>query len=304
MSAKPLLIVVTGPTASGKTSLAIGLAQRLGTEIVSADSRQIYKGIPITTAAPSPAERAAAVHHLVETLPLDAYYSAAEFEADASRIVTRLMERNGCAIVCGGSMMYIDALTDGIDSLPTISDTVRRRVQEIAATDGPDAVLEMLAARDPEYFARVDRANTKRVMHALEICLESGQPYSSLLTGVRKERPWRTVKVVTEMERAELFSRINSRVDAMVAAGMEEEARAHLPLRHLNALNTVGFKEWFAHFDGMMDRGTAIERIKKNTRVYAKKQMTWLNRPAASRHETVRVAPGTGVEEILKRAGL
>lgn len=275
---KPLLVVVTGPTASGKTALAIEIARRLGTEIVSADSRQIYRGIPITTAVPTAAERAAVPHHLVECKDITESYSAASFAEDAMAILDDLFRRYGCAVVCGGSMMYIDALTKGIDDIPDISDAVRMRVQQIYADSGMEAVLAMLQIYDPEYYNTVDRANTRRVMHALEVCLQSGCTYTSLRTGAVAERPFRTQIVAIDRSRDELFARINARVDAMVEAGMEAEARSMYPYRHLNALNTVGFKEWFAHFDGTMDRATTIARIAKNTRVYAKKQLLWLSK--------------------------
>lgn len=275
---KPLLIVVTGPTASGKTALAIDIATRLGTEIVSADSRQIYRGIPITTAVPAPEELAAVRHHLIECKDITEQYSAAAFADDALEILDNLFRRYGCAVVCGGSMMYIDALTKGIDDIPDISDTVRARVADIYAGNGLDGVLALLEIMDPEYFAKVDRANTRRVMHAVEICMQSGRTYTELRTGNVVQRPFRTQMVAIDRSRDNLFGRINARVDAMVDAGMEEEARRMYPHRHLNALNTVGFKEWFAHFDGTMDRATAIARIAKNTRVYAKKQLLWLSK--------------------------
>jgi tRNA dimethylallyltransferase len=292
---KPLLVVVTGATASGKTALAIDIAEHLGTEIVSADSRQIYRGVPITTAVPTAAERARVPHHLVEVLDLDQYYSAACFEADAMRILGDLFSRYGCAVVCGGSMMYVDALVNGIDDMPTISPQVRTRVAELYAHNGLDGLLAILEISDPDFAAVVDKANTKRVMHALEVTMQAGVPYSSLRTGAAKERPFRVVKLAIDRTRDDLFSRINSRVDAMVAAGMEDEARSLYHMRHLNSLNTVGFKEWFAHFDGTLDRDTTIARIAKNTRVYAKKQLTWLRRDP-----TVRwLAPATPLHTIV-----
>ncbi len=275
---KPLLVVVTGATASGKTSLAIEIAQQLGTEIISADSRQIYKGVPITTAVPTAEERARVKHHLVEVLNLDQYYSAACFETDAMQILTTLFDKYGCAVVCGGSMMYVDALINGIDDMPTITDAVRNRVIELYAQHGVDGLLAMLEINDPTFYAEVDKSNTKRVMHALEVTMQAGVPYSTLRTGSTKERPFRTLKVAIDHPRDVLFDRINRRVDIMVDEGMEQEARGLYHLRHLNSLNTVGFKEWFAHFDGTLDRETCIARIAKNTRVYAKKQLTWLRR--------------------------
>lgn len=281
MSAGPdrkTLIVVSGPTASGKTALAIELARHFSTEIISADSRQIYRDIPIGTAAPSAAELAMVRHHLIGTLPLDAYYSAAMFEQDALRLLDDIFSRADYAVVCGGSMMYVDALTRGIDDMPTVSPEVRQRVRDLYETHGAEGLAALLEITDPDYWARVDRANTRRVMHALEISMQAGVPYSTLLTGERRERPFRTVKMMIGHTREALFDRINRRTDAMIAGGLIDEARALLPMRHLNSLNTVGYKEMFACFDGLMDLPTATARIAKNTRVYAKKQLTWLRR--------------------------
>jgi tRNA dimethylallyltransferase len=275
MSRVPTLIMITGPTASGKSALAVDVAQRLGTEIVSADSRQVYRGIPIVTAMPTAEERARVRHHLVDMLPLDAYYSAAEFERDALRVAGGLLESRGVAVAVGGSMLYVDALCHGIDALPTVSDAVREGLRREHERLGDEWLLDELRRIDPEYYDTVDRRNTKRVFHAVEIIREAGVTYTSLRTGARRERDFRIVKVLLEAPREILFDRINRRVEAMVADGLEEEARGVYHLRHLNSLNTVGLKEMFAMFDGTMDRHTAIERIKKNTRVYAKKQMTW-----------------------------
>lgn len=269
------LIVITGPTGAGKTAAAISLAQRLGCEIISSDSRQIYRHIPIGTAAPTAEEQSLVPHHFVQFKELDEYYSASQFEQDVLELLPRLFERSDYAIMCGGSMMYVDAVCNGIDDIPTISPEVRAQVAEMYQNNGLDFMLERLKSLDPEYYEIVDRKNAKRVVHAVEICMESGTTYTSLRTGAKKERPFRIVKYGITMPREQLFARINSRVDAMITAGLENEARAVLPLRHLNSLNTVGFKEMFAYFDGIMDFHTACERIKKNTRVYAKKQLTW-----------------------------
>lgn len=274
----PTMIILTGPTATGKSALAVGVAQRLGTGIIGADSRQIYTGIPIVTAMPTADERAAVPHHLVDFLPLDHYYSAARYEQDALRIAADMMSRTGYAVVCGGSMMYVDALCNGVDILPTIPDELRASLTAQHATNGDEWLLDRLRTLDPEYYAQVDRRNIRRVFHAVEIIMAAGQSYTSLRTGRVTERPFRILKICLEADRQTLFSRINMRVDAMVRDGLEQEARSVFHLRHLNSLNTVGLKEMFAYFDGMMDRDTAIERIKKNTRVYAKKQMTWWKR--------------------------
>ena len=274
------LVVITGPTGSGKTALSISLARRLGCHIISADSRQIYKGIPIITATPTPDELALIPHHNVARLPLEAYYSASQFEEDALQLLNELFRESDYAIVCGGSMMYVDALTRGIDDIPTISEDVRTRVADILEEQGINRLREMLRELDPKYFGEVDLQNTKRVAHAVEICLEAGVPYSSLRTGTIKKRPFRIVKVVIDWPREMLFDRINRRVRKMVADGMLEEARSVYHLRHLNSLNTVGFKEMFAYIEGKWDFETACARIAKHTRVYAKKQLTWLKRDA------------------------
>ena len=270
--------VITGPTASGKSALAVRLARQLGTEIISADSRQIYTGIPIVTAMPTDEERAAVRHHLIDFLPLEEYYSAAMFEQDALSIARRLIAERGSVVVCGGSMMYVVAFCHGIDELPTVPDEIRQGLKAEHDERGDEWLLGELARLDPEYYNEVDRKNMKRVFHAVEIIRVSGQSYTSLRTGQRKEREFEVRKMCLTMPREQLFDRINRRVDAMVEAGLEEEARRVYHLRHLNSLNTVGLKEMFAMFDGTMDRHTAIERIKKNTRVYAKKQLTWWKR--------------------------
>ena len=270
--------VVTGPTASGKTAAAINLAESLGCEIISADSRQIYRHIPITTACPTPEELARVPHHLVQSLELTDYYSAACFEQDALRLIAD-MESRGLdqVVVCGGSMMYINALLVGLDELPTISESVRAETLDFFLSEGIEGVRRELQRLDPAYLAQADPNNHRRLVHALEIIRQSGSPVSALRTGRRKQRPFRVRLSVLEPPRAELFDRINRRVEKMVADGMVDEARSVYHLRHLNSLNTVGFKELFAYFDGVWDLPTAIARIQKNTRVYAKKQLTYLS---------------------------
>lgn len=279
-SAGRVLAVVTGPTASGKTALAIALAEHFSTEIVSADSRQLYRDIPIGTAAPTPVERGRVFHHLVGILGLEENYSAARFEEDALRILEGIWRQRPVAVVCGGSMMYVDALCRGIDDMPSVSEGTRSYVLRMLEAHGLEGVLAQLRILDPEYYAVVDRANIRRVVHALEICLEAGVPYSSLRTGRARERDFKILKFAIDRPREELFGRINARVDAMIESGLEAEARAALGHGDFNSLNTVGYKEMAAYFAGSMDRETAIARIAKNTRVYAKKQLTWLKRDA------------------------
>lgn len=269
------LIVVTGPTGVGKTDIAIRLAREFGTEIISADSRQIYRDIPIGTAAPTTEQLAEVKHHFVGILGLDEYYSAAQFEEDVMNLLPRLFVRSPYVVMCGGSMMYVDAVCKGIDNIPTISDGIRTAVAKRLADLGADAMREELKRLDPAYYEQVDLNNMKRVIHAVEICEQAGVPYSRLRTGVAKQRPFRIVKIGLTLPRAELFDRINRRVVKMIDSGLVEEARKVYPMRHLNSLNTVGYKELFAWMDGTMDYDTAVARIQKNTRVYAKKQLTW-----------------------------
>lgn len=291
-----LVVVVTGPTASGKTSLAVALAEHFGTDIISADSRQIYKDIPIGTAAPSVEERSRAFHHLVGIFDLEEYYSAARFEEDALALLPKIWEKSPVAVVCGGSMMYVDALCKGIDEMPTVSDSVRQYVLSLLEAHGLDGVLAQLQIVDPVYYEEVDRANTRRVVHAVEVSLEAGCPYSSLRTGESRKRPFKIIKFAIDRPREELFARINARVDAMIEAGLEEEARRAFEKGNFNSLNTVGYKEMAAYFAGEMDRETAIARIGKNTRVYAKKQLTWLRRDS----EIHWLSPDSAYTEALK----
>lgn len=272
------LVVITGPTGVGKTDTAINIAQRLSAEIISADSRQLYRDIPIGTAAPTAQQQALVPHHFVGTLALDEYYSAACFESDVMELLPRLFERSPYAVMCGGSMLYIDAVCRGIDEIPTISDEVRRAVYAEYELHGLDYMLDQLRVLDPEHYAVVDKKNYKRVVHAVEICRQSGKPYTQLRVNQAKPRPFRIVKIGLNLPREQLFDRINRRVLAMIEAGLVEEARRVYPIRHLNSLNTVGFKEMFAYFDGLMDYDTAVSRMQKNTRVYAKKQLTWYAR--------------------------
>ena len=272
------LIVITGPTGVGKTAAAIKLAQRLHCDIINADSRQIYRDIPICTAAPTAEELAIVRHHFVAIKDLEENYSAAQFETDVMQLLPSLWHQGDYVVMCGGSMMYVDAVCHGIDQLPDISPEVRTAVKEKLHREGLESLMEELEQLDPQYAAMIDRKNTSRVCHGVEICRQAGVPYSTLRTGRVKQRDFKIIKLALNIERSLLFDRINKRVDRMIEDGLEEEARSVYHLRHLNSLNTVGMKEMFAIFDGTMDRHTAIERMKKNTRVYAKKQLTWYRR--------------------------
>lgn len=276
MERQPRLIVITGPTGSGKSDLAIELAGFLKCDIISADSRQIYRHIPIGTATPTAEQLATVRHHFIGVLELDQYYSAAQFESDVMELLPRLWEKNRDVVMAGGSMMYIDAVTRGIDDLPTITPDIRKTATEIYNRGGLQQLRLELLERDPVYYREADLNNPKRLIHAIEICLQSGVPYSSLRTGTIKQRPFKTVMMAVDWPREILFDRINRRTEAMIDAGLADEARAVSHLRHLNSLNTVGYKEMFEYLDGKTDLITATARIAKNTRVYAKKQLTWM----------------------------
>ncbi|WP_099292847.1 tRNA (adenosine(37)-N6)-dimethylallyltransferase MiaA [Butyricimonas sp. Marseille-P3923] len=269
------LLVLLGPTGVGKTDLSIELARHYRTSVISCDSRQIYKEMNIGTAVPEREQLAAVPHFFIQTVSVRDYFNCWEFEQQALRKIRELFEERDVVVMAGGSVMYIDAVCKGVDEMPTIDDEVRASVKEMFERDGIEASRLLLKKLDPEWYARVDLKNGKRVMHALEVCLMTGKPYSSFLMRTVKEREFNIVKIGLNREREELFDRINRRVDIMVESGMEEEARALYPLRHLNALNTVGYKEWFDYFDGKFDREEAIRLIKRNTRRYAKKQLTW-----------------------------
>ena len=291
----PTLIVVTGPTASGKTTMAIKLAKALKCAVISADSRQIYRDIPIGTAAPTVEEMQGVPHYFVGTLALDEYYSAARFEEEVIALLPHIWSQEGYAIMCGGSMMYIDAVCNGIDRLPDVDPQLRDKAWALYHEGGLSAIQEECRRVDPDYYARADINNYKRLVHAVELSWQSGQPYSSMLTGQKQTRPFRIVKIAPEWSRELLFERINARVDRMISDGFEEEARKVYPLRHLNSLNTVGYKEMFAMIDGTMERTTAIARMAKNTRVYAKKQLTWMQRDPS----IIRGAPTATPSDIL-----
>ncbi len=274
------LIVITGPTGSGKSALAMRMAGEIGCDIISGDSRQMYREIPIGTAAPTADDLTRVTHHFVGNLSLGDYYSAAQYEDDVMRLLPSLWEKSPVQILCGGSMMYIDAVTRGIDELPTISDDIRRRAWELYERGGLQQLRLTLLELDPVYYREVDLNNHKRLVHAIEICRQAGVPYSSLRTGRVKPRDFDIEMIAVDMPRDTLFDRINGRVKKMVECGLIEEARAVSHLRHLNSLNTVGYKELWPYIDGETTLDEAIAKIARNTRVYAKKQLTWLkNRP-------------------------
>lgn len=269
------LVVLMGPTAVGKTELSIKLAKLLCCDIISADSRQIYKDINIGTAKPTQAELSEVRHHFIDLLELEDYYSAAQYETDVLNLLEGQFKTKDYALMVGGSMMYTDAVCKGIDDIPTISNDIRELMHRRLETEGLEALQKELKQLDPEYYELVDIKNHKRVVHALEICCQTGQTYTSFRRNSVKERPFRIVKIGLRRERESLFQRINHRVDVMMKDGFMDEALALYPKRNLNSLNTVGYKELFKVIDGEWEKNMAVERIKKNTRVYAKKQMTW-----------------------------
>lgn len=268
--------VIAGPTASGKSALAIDLALSLGTDVIGADSRQIYRGMPVITAVPRMNERRGVRHRLVEVLELEQYCSAAHWCEMALEQIREVFAGHDEAIVCGGSMLYIDALCRGLDDLPSVPDDIRRAVAQEAEEKGAEWARMELLRLDPDYYRAVDLNNIRRVVHAIELIRTSGRTYSSMRKGKRAERPFDIEVKYINPPREELFARINTRVEEMVSDGALDEARRLYPLRHLNSLNTVGLKELFAYLDGSMSLDEAIARIQKNTRVYAKKQMLWV----------------------------
>ena len=276
----PSLLVLIGPTGVGKTELSLRLAERYHTCIVSADSRQLYADLKIGTAAPTPEQLARVEHHLVGTLQLADYYSAARYEEEVMNLLPRLFVKHPVVLLTGGSMMYVDAVCKGIDDIPTVDDETRRFLLQRYEEEGLERLCAELKLLDPEYYAEVDLRNPKRVIHALEICYMTGKTYTSFRTRQVKERPFRIVKVGLTRDREELYRRINLRVDQMMADGLLEEALRVYPYRSLNSLNTVGYKELFKYFDGEWTLDFAVEKIKQNSRIYSRKQMTWFKRDA------------------------
>ncbi|MCG8582345.1 MAG: tRNA (adenosine(37)-N6)-dimethylallyltransferase MiaA [Bacteroidales bacterium] len=272
------LIVLVGPTGIGKTESCLNLAQHLQTEIISSDSRQIFKELKIGTAAPTPEQISLVKHHMVATHSVNDYYNAYEFEQDVLRLLETLFKKHNQILMTGGSMMYVDAVCKGIDELPTIDAEVRQHVMDMHNNEGLEAVRRQLKILDPAFYDQVDLKNHKRVMHAVEVCLMTGKPYSSLRTNSARKRPFNILKIGLDMDRETLYNRINQRVDTMVKDGLFEEAKRFYHLKDNNALNTVGYKEIFAHWDGEYNADTAIELIKRNSRRYAKRQLSWFRR--------------------------
>lgn len=290
------LIVITGPTGVGKTELCLQIAEHYGIDIINADSRQIFAEIPIGTAAPTAEQMQRVRHYFVGTHHIGDYYSASNYEQDVLKLVGEIEGQRSkdegqgghpspnnhhpIALLAGGSMMYIDAVCNGIDDIPTIREDIRNEMKRRLEEEGLDALLEELSRLDPEHYAIVDRKNPRRILHALEICHQTGRTYTSFRTGEKRKRPFNIIKIGLNCDRDELYERINQRVLDMMEQGLEQEARAMLPHRELNALNTVGYKEMFQYFDGVIPLEEAIRQIQSNSRRYARKQLTWYKRDA------------------------
>ncbi|MGL4852062.1 MAG: tRNA (adenosine(37)-N6)-dimethylallyltransferase MiaA [Phocaeicola sp.] len=272
------LIVLIGPTGVGKTELSLSIAKQYNSCIFSADSRQLYADLKIGTAAPTPEQLATVPHHFVGTLQLTDYYSAAQYEADVLEKLKEQFEKTPVVVLTGGSMMYIDAICKGIDDIPTIDNETREWMLQRYHEEGLERLCDDLKLRDPEYHKIVDLKNYKRVVHALEICYMTGKSYTSFRTATTKKRPFKIIKIGLIREREELYERINQRVDIMLEEGLLEEAKSVYPYKELNSLNTVGYKELMNYFDGIWTLDFAIEKIKQNSRIYSRKQMTWFKR--------------------------
>lgn len=275
---KHSLVILLGPTGVGKTELSLRIAGYFNSPIISSDSRQLYKDLPVGTAAPTADQMKRVKHYMVGTLELSDYYSASNFETDVIALLSELHQQHPVIIMSGGSMMYIDAVCKGIDDMPTVTSDIRDSIYQQFEQEGLAPILEELRISDPTHYEEVDRHNYKRVIHAVEICRMTGKPYSSFRTQIKKERPFQIIKIGLTRDRDELYDRINRRVDQMLADGLLEEARRVYPYKHLNSLNTVGYKEMFQYLDGNWPLDFAIEKMKRNSRVYARKQMTWFKR--------------------------
>jgi tRNA dimethylallyltransferase len=289
------LVVLLGPTGVGKTELCLSIAEHFNIPIINADSRQIFSEIPIGTAAPTAEQQKRRKHYFVGTHHLTDYYSAAQFEEDVMNLSGDLFNHADIALMSGGSMMYIDAVCNGIDDIPTVNEETRELLRKRHEEEGLERLCEELRILDPEYYAIVDRCNHKRVVHALEICYMTGKTYTSFRRNEKKQRPFNIIKIGITRPREELYNRINSRVEEMIKNGLEDEARKVFPLADLNALNTVGYKELFEHFRGNITLEEAIERIKCDSRRYCRKQLTWFRKD-----ESIKWFTPNEIEEIIK----
>ena len=272
------LVVITGPTGIGKTSAGIKIAEHLNTEIVSSDSRQIFKELNIGTAVPSKEELLAIPHHFIHSHSIYDNYNASRYEQEALSLLEKLFEKHQVVLMVGGSMLYIDAICKGIDQMPDADPELRENLKTQLKTEGLESLRRQLQKLDPAYYRKVDLKNPARIIHALEISLMTGKPYSSFRSNPQKKRPFSIIKIALDCNRQELHNSINKRVDKMVEAGLEKEARSFYSQKHLNSLNTVGYREFFTYFDGEISKEKAIELIKRNSRRYARKQLTWFRK--------------------------
>ncbi len=289
------LVVILGPTGVGKTELCMSLAEHLHTPIINADSRQIFQELSIGTAAPTEEQQKRVKHYFVGNHHIEDYYSAAMYEEDVMRLLNEeIFPSRNVALLAGGSMMYIDAVCKGIDDIPTIRDDIRTWMKQRLEKEGLETLVEELHQLDPQHWKIVDKKNPRRVVHALEICHQTGQTYTSFRTAEKKQRPFRIIKIGLNRERAELYDRINQRVESMMQEGLEEEARKVYPKKGLTALRTVGYKELFAYFDGEIDKDEAIRQIQSHSREYMRKQLTWFKRD-----EEIRWFHPDNVKEII-----
>ena len=284
---KKTLIVIAGPTASGKTAFSIELAKALNTIIISADSRQFYKEMSIGTAAPTPEELLQVKHYFIHNISIEDKYDVADYEREVLQLLDELFKTYDNVVLTGGSGLFIDAVCNGIDEMPDVQPEIRQKVETMLKEGGIDALSKELQQLDPEYFAVVDQQNPRRLQRALEVCYQTGKPFSSFRKGTAVKRDFEIKKFALLWDRQELIKRIDKRVDLMMQQGLLEEAKALYPMRQLNALNTVGYKELFSYFDGDCALDEAVEQIKIHTRQYAKRQMTWLRRDASYRWITV-----------------
>ncbi len=288
------LVVISGPTASGKTGIAIAVAQHFHTEIISADARQFYREMQIGTAKPSPAELALVKHHFIDTLSISEPYDAGKYEQEVIQLLDILFRKKNILILCGGSGLFINAITRGLDTFPEIDPPIREQLSAQLVQEGLVALQEELKQKDPDYYAKADVQNPQRVLRALEVIRSTGMPFSSFHSGEAKHRDFTVLHICIETERTVLYDRINARVDKMMAAGLLEEARALYPQRSLNALQTVGYQELFDYFENKISLGEAVARIKQNTRRYAKRQMTWFRKQS-----DIHLMPGDA-EKIIQ----
>ncbi len=279
-SKRGTLVVVVGPTGSGKSALAVKLAMHLSAPIISTDSRQVFRGMPIGTAQPTAEELAAAKHYFIADREVEDDFNCGKYEAEAIQLLERLFTESEYVVAVGGSGLYVQALCEGMDDLPDADPAIRESLKQRLETEGLESLVAQLRMLDPKYVEEVDVCNPARVTRALEVCLTTGRPYSEQRKGEVAERPFNIIKIGTDMSRDVLYDRINRRVDMMVEDGLEAEARAMYPKRHLNALQTVGYRELFEHFDGKISFEEAVELVKRNSRRYAKRQLTWFRRDA------------------------